>query len=218
MKCFSSKDSITWYEWILWFSVSELDPDERCKQLCKAIFCTGMLSTVPQLFRWLCLLCTVENVSFKKTTLLTRSKILQNTREVWEWRRSVSKQYRVFLGRRQSHASSRVPEKVYSLIEDLCDWQRDCQTSDVTPHLFLKLLQFPLTHKTTVPSTNKQIDGQTHICTKEGTKTVLLELQLEKIIPETLFPSSRGLKSNLEEKWNCQQWKTRLGRSSWAEK
>lgn len=71
----------------------------------------------------------------------------------------VSKQYRVFLGRRQSHASSRVPEKVYSLIEDLCDWQRDCQTSDVTPHLFLKLVQFPLTHKTTVPSTNKQIDA-----------------------------------------------------------
>lgn len=59
-------------------------------QLWKAIFCTGMLSTVPQLFRWLCLLCTVGNLSFEKTTLLTRSKILQNTREVFqstEWRR-----------------------------------------------------------------------------------------------------------------------------------
>lgn len=45
------------------------------------------------------------------------------------------------------------------------------------------------------------MDGQqTHSYTKKDREMVPLELQLQKIIPETLFPSSRGLKSNLEEK------------------
>lgn len=34
----------------------------------------------------------------------------------------------------------------------------------------------------------------------EKAEIVSLELQLGKIIPETLFPSSQELKSNLEEK------------------
>lgn len=121
----------------------------------KAIFCTGMLSTVPQLFRWLCLLCTVENVSFKKTTLLTRSKILEKCFRAQNDGAPSQSNIVFFLA--GVRATLRV--QVYSLIEDLCDWQRGCQTSDVTPHLFLKLVQFPLTHKTTVPSTNKQIDA-----------------------------------------------------------
>lgn len=110
-------------------------------QLCKAIFCTGMLSTVPQLFRWLCLLCTVENVSFKKTLLLTWSKILQNTGEVFQstecWR-TIWKHFANIVFCMSPCFSSQQDElcntagvtatlhpvcrrRVCSLIEDLCD-------------------------------------------------------------------------------------------------
>ena len=82
--------------------------------------------------------------------------------------------------------------------------------------------QFPfLNRKATESQKNKQIDGRMHWKTDwqigSNGEILLLELEEQKIIPETLFPSSRGLKSNLVAKWNCQEWKTRLGRSSWGE-
>lgn len=46
--------------------------------------------------------------------------------------------------------------------------------------------------------TDRGTDGQKD--QEREIEIMLLELQLEKIILETLFPSSRGLKSNLEKK------------------